>query len=357
MNQSNRQYKNLENLTSRTVSFVKSQVKHAIFLIKNCDERNAIRTIIVCTFLFCFWAILFSSNHSGSSAGHGGHGGHDAHNDHEESEAAIEIESDILESNDMTIESIGPQILKPTIPIRGQVIANPNKELTIRPRFSGIVKQVSKDYGDIVHKGDILITIENTSTRSTFSIRSVIDGILADKKVIAGTFVPENESILTVVDLKTVWFQGKVPISDKRLLAIGQKAIIKDRTLGVEGMGTIVFLSQVADEDSQACELRIEINNDSGKWRIGSFAEATVSLSEYPATIAVKTSALQNINDSHILFIRTEDGLAAKSVKIGRSDGDWTEVLAGVSNDQQYLSQNSFLAKAELLKSTAAHEH
>jgi cobalt-zinc-cadmium efflux system membrane fusion protein len=46
-----------------------------------------------------------------------------------------------------------------------------------------------------------------------------------------------------------------------------------------------------------------------------------------------------------------------KPVRIGVSDGEYVEILSGLTSGQPYVSENSFLIKADILKSGAAHEH
>jgi cobalt-zinc-cadmium efflux system membrane fusion protein len=44
-------------------------------------------------------------------------------------------------------------------------------------------------------------------------------------------------------------------------------------------------------------------------------------------------------------------------VKLGRSDTEVTEVLAGLQPGETYVAGNSFILKAELGKGEAEHEH
>jgi cobalt-zinc-cadmium efflux system membrane fusion protein len=42
---------------------------------------------------------------------------------------------------------------------------------------------------------------------------------------------------------------------------------------------------------------------------------------------------------------------------LGASDGTWTEVLGGIEPDETYVTENSFLIKADIEKSGASHDH
>lgn len=323
--------------------------------LRQSSERFAIAITVTTTAVFCLILTILPVN-KGAAGGHDhGHGEGAVEEDHDE--LAIELDDDVLETAGMLLEDAKPIQIRPRITSRGQIIENANRSMNVKPRFGGIVKSVHKDFGDRVSKGDILMTIKTAATRSAYSIRTVIDGIVADKRVVAGSFIPENESVFRVVDLTTVWFQGKVPMRDATKLRSGFSADVKDRLVDATGKGTVVYVSPIVEEDTQACDVRIELDNKDGSWRVGSFAEAEISLDPIDVKIAVKSSAIQDLNGQKVVFKQSEDRLVATPVAVGWSDENWSEITNGIDEGDSYLSANSFLAKAELLKSSAAHEH
>ncbi len=82
------------------------------------------------------------------------------------------------------------------------------------------------------------------------------------------------------------------------------------------------------------------------------------------AALRIQKSALQQIEGEDSIFIveSQEKGqvhLKAQHVVLGQvsSDGEWLEVISGLSEGQKYISQGSFLLKSELEKDEAGHEH
>jgi cobalt-zinc-cadmium efflux system membrane fusion protein len=293
---------------------------------------------------------------SASSDDHGQEHGHEAEHE-DEHEAAVEITDEVLASAGMILDEAKSKQITPFVRARGQITETSSGSMNVKPRFSGIVRSIHKDFGDSVQKGEQLLVVESSSTRSSYSIRSSIDGIIADKRVVLGSFVPENESILRVVDLSKVLFQGKVFISEANKIRHGMISTVKDRVLDQLGHGTVQYVSPVVEEDTQSSEVRIEIDNKEQKWRIGSFAEADIFLESVSVKVAVHASALQDLNGQLVVFKRDDEHIEPTSVKVGLTDGTWTEILEGLKAGEKYVSANSFLAKAELLKSTAEHEH
>ncbi len=82
----------------------------------------------------------------------------------------------------------------------------------------------------------------------------------------------------------------------------------------------------------------------------GASAEVTVP-------VAVRNEALQSREGRDEVYVREGQRMVARAVRLGRSDGRHTEVLQGLSAGERYASANSFVVKADLGKSAAAHAH
>jgi cobalt-zinc-cadmium efflux system membrane fusion protein len=80
-------------------------------------------------------------------------------------------------------------------------------------------------------------------------------------------------------------------------------------------------------------------------------------LSAKPVEVAVSTSALQSLEGKTVVFVRNGDKFEPREVELGSRDPDWVEVTFGVLPGDVYAGRNSFIVKAELGKSGAAHEH
>ncbi len=61
---------------------------------------------------------------------------------------------------------------------------------------------------------------------------------------------------------------------------------------------------------------------------------------------------------SHVgQFGRYGDQFEVRPVLLGRSDGQYVEVLKGLQAGVKYAARNSFLIKADIGKSGASHDH
>jgi cobalt-zinc-cadmium efflux system membrane fusion protein len=82
-----------------------------------------------------------------------------------------------------------------------------------------------------------------------------------------------------------------------------------------------------------------------------------VTINEKPAAITVPVTALQRMRGNDVVFLVDSDRYQAQPVKIGRRDSERVEILSGLSLGARIVTNNSFLIKADIEKSGAAHDH
>jgi len=73
--------------------------------------------------------------------------------------------------------------------------------------------------------------------------------------------------------------------------------------------------------------------------------------------LAVRESALQRFRDTTAVFAKHGDTYEVRMLELGRSDGEFVEVLSGIDPGEAYVTENSFLIKADIDKSGAGHDH
>ena len=56
-------------------------------------------------------------------------------------------------------------------------------------------------------------------------------------------------------------------------------------------------------------------------------------------------------------MVRSRPAARPGSPEPGRRDGDWVEIVSGMEPGQRYVAENSFVIKADILKSGATHDH
>jgi cobalt-zinc-cadmium efflux system membrane fusion protein len=108
---------------------------------------------------------------------------------------------------------------------------------------------------------------------------------------------------------------------------------------------------------SQSTIARAILDNADGNWRPGSAVRARITLAESAVDLRVPLSALQSFRDWDVVFIRVGDIYEVRPLTLGRRDRQHVEVLAGLQASDAVVVEQSYLIKADIEKSGAAHDH
>ncbi|MGE3959876.1 MAG: efflux RND transporter periplasmic adaptor subunit [Vicinamibacterales bacterium] len=206
---------------------------------------------------------------------------------------------------------------------------------------------------------EALPTLEASPAESLarHEVRAPIDGTVVERNVTAGESVTAEAAIFTVADLSAVWVEVSVYAKDLGAVRQGQHAVVVSTDLGVEASGRIDFIGQLVGDETRSATARLTLANGDGRWRPGLFVTVRLVREETTVPIAVSADAIQTFRDWQVVFVKFGDWFEARPLKLGRSDGQWVEVLSGLKAGDQYAAANSFAVKAEIGKLGATHDH
>ncbi len=267
------------------------------------------------------------------------------------------ISAEAAERAGVVAELAGPATMRETLSVYGQVKLNANKVARAVPRFGGIVREARKALGDTVAAGEVVAIVETNQSLATIEVKAPIAGIVVDRDVNAGETVPDGTALYTIADLADVWVDLNVPKRDQARVKTGQSAVIHADDGGTDATGTISWISPVSSAEAQTLVARVVLENPDQRWRPGLFVKARISLAEARVPVAVKESALQTLYDFTVVFSQHGDLYQARPLELGRRGDGYVEVLKGLRADERYVTENSFLIKADIGKSGAAHDH
>ncbi|WP_439641338.1 efflux RND transporter periplasmic adaptor subunit [Nevskia sp.] len=165
-----------------------------------------------------------------------------------------------------------------------------------------------------------------------------------------------DKMLFTITDPASVWAELSVFPRDRAKVKPGAAVTIRAADGGDAVSGTISRIALVAG-GNQAVTARVVIDNRSGAFPPGTFVTASVEIGSRAVPLAVKASALQAFRDFTVVFEQVGDEYEVRMLQLGQQQGDWVEVLDGISAGAQYVSANSYLIKADIEKSGASHDH
>jgi len=271
-------------------------------------------------------------------------------------EGRTRIPEKISQQMGIQTERTGPITLTETRTLTGRVQTNPNRLSRVRPRFAGVVKAIHHELGDVISSGDILATIQSNESLQAYQVKAPIDGMIVKRDIQVGE-ATGDDPLFIIADLSEVWVELDVFVRDLALIKKGQAVLVETLDGKYQKTADIDWVSPLTTHASQSVRARIAVSNEDGTLRPGQFIRGHVTVAEHAVPLAVRQSALQRFRDFQVVFARFDDTYEVRMLELGRRSRDWAEVLSGIEAGTQYVTNNSYLIKADIEKSGASHDH
>lgn len=251
----------------------------------------------------------------------------------------------------------GPQTIADEILLTGTIEPSEHRVAHVIPRFAGVVREGRKHLGDSVERGEVVAVIESNQSLQPYEVRSPIGGTILSGHLVPGEYVGENQTAFVVADIAEVWADFRVFPGDAGKVRPGQSLRIRSGASEEPILATVWYVSSYADEVTQSRYVRAVVPNGQRRLYPGMFATASLEVEPKQVPVAVKTSALQTYRDWTAVFIADGTKFEVQPLELGKANEEWTEVVSGLAAGQRYVTGNSFLIKADILKSGATHDH
>lgn len=196
------------------------------------------------------------------------------------------------------------------------------------------------------------------TTANLIPITSPRDGVVVTRDVVAGEVIDPTKMLFTVVDNRRMWLLLDVPLEDVRYVKVGQKVIFRPDGGSREHTGQITWISTRVDAETRTVKVRAELRNDDGQLRDESFGAGRIVLREEDDAIVAPRGAIHWEGCCHVAFVRDKEFLTDGSYKVfhtrmvrpGVTNGDYTELIAGLMPGEVVVTMGSGVLRAELLK-------
>jgi cobalt-zinc-cadmium efflux system membrane fusion protein len=275
---------------------------------------------------------------------------------YESFEGRTEIPAATAREAGVVIDKAGPRLISDVISLYGVIAANPESVRAVSARYPGPIRSVVKSLGDSVKRGEVLATVESNESLQTYAVTAPIDGVITSRHANPGE-VADAEPLFVITNLASVTADLSIFPRDLARVRTGQRAVIRGVDGGFESEGRVVYVSPAGAGANQALIVRVKLENAERRWTPGLYVSGEVFVGGQEVAVAVKKDALQRFRDWQVVFLNQGDAYQVQPIEAGRSDREWVEVVSGLAPGASYVAQNSFLIKADIEKSGAAHDH
>ena len=273
---------------------------------------------------------------------------------HVDGDDRIRLEPEQAVKAGIGLATAGPASVRERLPLYGVVAPNAERVREVTARFPGVIRGISKRVGDAVRQGETLATVESNESLQTYPVVAPLSGVVTARNANPGEYAGDSP-LFTVADLSSVWVELSLFPRDIAKVRVGQPVRVRGADTAQSADGKVIYVAPFGSSSSQTLTARVLLDNSDRRWPPGLYVTAELTLSSTPVPLAVQSEALQTIDERTVVFVKDADGFVARTVTVGRNDGEISEVIAGIEAGEAYATTNSFILKAELGKGEAEH--
>ena len=272
----------------------------------------------------------------------------DDDHDEEEYEEISRINDDLSTKVGIVTTKATAGTISQTVTVYGTVTQAPENMHGIYARFPGVIKSVNVSIGDAVKKGDHIATVESNESLKTYSIHTPASGIIVQRQVNPGELT-QDRRLLVVSNLDTVWVEFRIYPEKQETVSAGQPVSI---TINNQVIRSVVA-HLVPVESKPYVLARVQLKNDELKLSPGLLAKGKIHTDEFNVALVVTKDAVQELGERLGVFVKEDEAYEFAPLVLGKSDDNFIEVVSGIEPGADYVSENSYLIKADILKSEA----
>lgn len=192
--------------------------------------------------------------------------------------------------------------------------------------------------------GKVLTNLDVVSTTS---------GIVTGRRVNDGDYIAKGSVLYDIADLSKVWAMFDAYESDLLFLKQGDRLNFTVQAIpGMTLTGNIIFIDPVIDPVTRVAQVRVEVNNQSGKLKPEMFVTGIVSanLSEYKNKMIIPRSAVLWTGKRSIVYVKlagsTEPVFKVREIELGPNLGNSYVVENGLGEGEIIVTQGAFSVDA-----------
>ncbi len=268
-------------------------------------------------------------------------------------EGRVELSPAIAKASGLTTAVAGKGTLQERIKLYGNLVADPLRISHIQARYPGLIRSVKPTIGASVKAGEVLAMVESNESLREYPLLSPIDGRVVERHANAGEFTADRV-LFSVLDERVLELHLQVFPADASKIKAGQPVEVK-----ADGQIATTRIEYITPRhgETPTLEVHAPVDNNAGTWVPNQSVEGWITTAETAVAVRIDRRALQTFRDWQVVFIKVGDSYEIRPLELGRSDGNYSEVLGGLNAGDEYVVENAYVLKADLEKSGASHDH
>lgn len=176
-------------------------------------------------------------------------------------------------------------------------------------------------------------------------VRSPINGRVVDLDVAPGEFIAEpEEPLMIIADLSSVWVTARIQEKDIRFVEAGGDVTARFTAYpGDVYEGTVLFVSDILDEETRTTRVRIEFDNQDMKLKPGMFANVRFHSRPAPEIVLPPGAVLQRRDYNYVYVEKDDFTFEMRRVRTGELIDGKLVILDGIREGERLIVQNAVM--------------
>lgn len=196
--------------------------------------------------------------------------------------------------------------------------------------------------------------VKNERLLGAHAVLSPIAGTVVERNVAPGQFVEGQLVAFKVANLDHLWIELDVFERNLMRVGVGDRAELRPLSGTAEPLiGRVAKVSSRIDPETHSAKVRIEVENRDRKLRVGQAVQAVIHSAggSHAKLPIVPTPAITFVDGKPTVFVGAgPNAVRVVSVQLGANDGDETEVLSGLKESDEIVTEGAFALKSELFR-------
>ncbi|WP_298782430.1 efflux RND transporter periplasmic adaptor subunit [uncultured Polaribacter sp.] len=188
--------------------------------------------------------------------------------------------------------------------------------------------------------------------KQNFPIYATVSGTVSEKLVEQGDYVKQGQALLKITNLNTVWALFDVYENQVELFKKGQNITITSNAYpNKEFKEKVDFIDPTFNPSTRTVKLRVVLNNKNREFKTGMFVEGNIenTMSKKEQSLTIPSSAILWTGERSVVYLKTnpdEPIFEMREVTIGKQLGDQYEVVDGLKNGDEIVTNGTFTVDA-----------
>lgn len=203
----------------------------------------------------------------------------------------------------------------------------------------------------------------SAGSQGRYALKAPLSGVVSQKDIVVGEYITSDKQLFVIDQLDQLWLEFIMPSAGSVTIQPNQQIDFRSLQTQNNFKAQVQTLTTQADSQTGRLQVRAKVLTPAQELRPNLMVNVTLQAHDGQAVLRVSKSAIQQVDGKSVVFIAKNEKKRVHFepvvVEVGNysSDGQWVEIKSGLTTNQQYVSQGSFLLKSEMEKGDAEHGH